>query len=195
MQTDTETTRPKILVTWFSRTGTTAQVARELAQALGATAEPLRSSDLYAGRLGWLRALWRAGRGHADKAPALTVDPARFDLVVVGSPVWNNHPALPVRAFLRSQKGRIAQMGLFVTQGGFGASKALEEMTRMVDSHVVASVALRQSTVQAGRHTGPMARFAAELRAHLPQAPSVELAFQTRRDREASTTEAPTMHE
>jgi len=47
--------RPKILVVFFSRTGTTRGVAEGIARATGADLEELREARSRLGILGWLR--------------------------------------------------------------------------------------------------------------------------------------------
>ena len=88
-----------ILVTWYSRSGSTEKAARALAERLGADARPLLTSASYAGPGGFLRGIWDSLRRRTPDV-TLDADPAAYRLVVVGAPIWAGKPAAPLRSFL-----------------------------------------------------------------------------------------------
>ncbi len=78
----------KILVVYYSRTGTTRKVAQAIAEATHADMEEIVPVRGYKGPLGWLR----AGREGSSRRPAeiapLQKDPTAYDVVVAGTPIW-----------------------------------------------------------------------------------------------------------
>lgn len=123
---------PRTLVVFYSRTGTTARVAVQLADALKADLVELRSRTSFSGLFGTLRAIWLARGKKAAPVEKLPVDPADYDLVLVGTPIWASHIAPPVRGFLEANKGKIRDYACFYTCLGTGAPEAGEDMARIM---------------------------------------------------------------
>ena len=114
----------KILVTSFSASGVTADVARELAQAIGADlceiapVQPYSSADLD-----WTNKKSRSTLEMQDPAsrPAmkpLTVDPAQYDTIFVGFPIWWYVEPRIVDTFLKRSDFSGKTVIPFATSGG-----------------------------------------------------------------------------
>ncbi len=95
----------KILVVFFSRTGTTRQVAEALARAAGADVEELRESRSRHGIWGYLR----SGFEGTYRRPSLDLRPVQrnprdYDIVLIGGPTWSGSLPSPVRAYLEQER-------------------------------------------------------------------------------------------
>jgi flavodoxin len=95
----------KTLVIFYSRTGTTRTVAEAIARQLGADIEEIRDTRNRQGLFGYLRSGFDAGLGRCTGLEPMRRDPNDYDVVVVGTPVWNASVSAPVRTFLAA-KGR-----------------------------------------------------------------------------------------
>ncbi|HEY9024382.1 MAG TPA: flavodoxin [Burkholderiaceae bacterium] len=155
----------KILVTYFSRSGYTQRAAEKLAKALDAQIAPIEEARPRDGVSGYVRSLFEALRGRDATIRAMRKEPADFDLVLIGTPVWASHASSPARAFARMYGPKIKRSALFCTMGGRGAEPALEELARLVGSPPVATLALTDRELDAGRGADKLARFARALRA------------------------------
>ena len=124
----------KILVTSFSASGVTAGVARELAQAIGADlceiapVQPYSSADLD-----WTNKKSRSTLEMQDPAsrPAmkpLTVDPAQYDTIFVGFPIWWYVAPTIINTFLESYNLKGKTIIPFATSGGSGMGKTNEKL-------------------------------------------------------------------
>lgn len=118
---------PKILVVYYSRTGTVGRVASHLADQLGADLEPIEEERSRAGWAGYVQsALEAIAKGlptiHTDK------EPRKYDLVVVGTPVWTGTMASPVRAYLMAHRGEFARSAFFAVMAGRGGEQTVREM-------------------------------------------------------------------
>jgi len=69
----------------------------------------------------------RAGKGLSDPIEPSTIDASKYDLVVIGSPVWGGKPTPAINAAIQALKGCEGKKSvLFVTCGGSpGESLAL----------------------------------------------------------------------
>lgn len=157
----------KILVVYYSLTGHTRRVAERLARLLDASALAITEPVSRKGMTGYLRSLFEAvaGRDAAIEPPPR--DPAAYDLVIIGTPVWGWHLSSPVRALARQWGGRMPQVAFFATMGGSGSDRAFEELRRLVGRKPLAEVALTERECQTLATTAVNARlesFARRLR-------------------------------
>lgn len=121
----------QVLVVYYSLTGNTARVARDLAARLGADIESIRDEGHGTGFLSLFAAAFDAWRKAPAKIGAIQRDPSSYDVAVVGSPVWARQMTPAVRAYLQSTRGKARNMAFFVTSGDTDIEKiapALEEV-------------------------------------------------------------------
>lgn len=124
----------KTLVAYFSASGTTADVAKRLAEAAGADlyeinpAEPYTSADLN-----WMDKNSRSSVEMKDKSsrPALKDKDAKidnYDMIFVGYPVWWYTAPTIINTFLESYDFAGKTVVLFATSGGSGFGKAVKDL-------------------------------------------------------------------
>jgi flavodoxin len=153
----------RILVAYYSRSGSTRIVAQDLAAALEAEIEELRDHVDRSGYLGYLRTGLEGLIGAATELERPAKDPGRYDLVVVASPVFAAAVSAPVRTYLWLERERLPRVAFLVTYGGAGSDRALGQMALVAAKTPIATLALREKEVAAGEHTAQVASFAATL--------------------------------
>ncbi|ACC74883.1 flavodoxin [Paraburkholderia phymatum] len=125
----------KILVVYYSRSGTTQRIAELLASELGADIEAIREPGEHAARRGargYVRSLLDALRHRDVRVMPPIHDLSAYDAVVVGTPVWASHASAPAVAWLKAQHAHIRHLALFCTLGGRGSQPALDQMAKAV---------------------------------------------------------------
>ncbi|HUL66637.1 MAG TPA: flavodoxin [Burkholderiaceae bacterium] len=155
----------KILVTYFSRTGYTRRVAERLARELHATVCPIEESGSRLGFLGYSRCLLEASFDIDPRIKPIAHDPAQFDLVVIGTPIWGWQVASPPRAFARIHSQQIKRAAFFCTMGGSGSEKAFAQLRQAVGSEPVATLALTDREIDANSIAPKLKAFVHALRA------------------------------
>src|SRR5690242_15058604 len=116
----------RILVVYFSRSGTTEQVARVVARALDADIERIVDHTRRGGIIGYLRSAYQATFGHLVAVDPATRDPWTYDLVVVGTPIWNQSLSSPVRSYL--ERHEFHDVAFFCTCGGRAGDRVFAQM-------------------------------------------------------------------
>lgn len=139
----------KILVVYFSRSGTTRRVAQSLAAALGCGLEEIIDVRERTGFWGYIRSAWEANRQQAATILPTKEDPASFDLVVIGTPVWAWSVSAPVRAYLMANKERLPDIAFFCTMGGQGSESTFEQMRAIAGKSPLALYAVKASDAAA----------------------------------------------
>jgi flavodoxin len=178
----------KTLIVYHSRSGYTRRVAQALARRLGADLEEVRIVLPLGGALGYAMSAIEAITGLTPALRPTARDPARYDLVVIGSPVWMWSLASPIRSWLSTHRVGSARVGFFCTMGGAGAKRVFAAMADLLGKRPVATLALTDAQIDAGadpRYDG----FVQMLRAR--RAPGrTRAARRTRATRAAATTAA-----
>lgn len=142
--------RPRLLVVFFSRTGTTRCLAEHIARATGADLEELRESRSRSGLWGWLRSGYEGTYRRSAETLPLQRYLRDYDLVFVGSPTWNRALASPVRGFLEGHASELASVALFATCQGEGANEVNAQMATTLARPALATLAMRESDVKHG---------------------------------------------
>jgi hypothetical protein len=129
----------QVLVAYYSMTGNTARVARDLGARLGADIESIQDSEHGIGRLGQLAAAFDAWRKAPAKIGKLLHDPADYAMTVIGTPVWTWRMTPAVRAYLEQTRGRVRNVAFFVTSGDTEIGKLLPSLEAVSGQRAVAS--------------------------------------------------------
>ena len=108
----------RVLVVFHSRSGTTRRIARAIADSLEADVEEIIDLKPRTGLFGYLGAGLDAIRRRCTPIGDVARDPAEYDLVIVGSPVWVGRMSSPVRSYLDRNRGKFKAAGFFCTCGG-----------------------------------------------------------------------------
>ena len=119
----------KTLLTFYSRSGTTKRVAEEVAKALDADIDEVIDKKSRKGILGFFIAGYDATRGKTTEIE-FEKDPSRYDLVIIGTPVWNGRVTPAIRTYLLRNRERIKNAAFFCTCAG-RLGKCLEQMEEL----------------------------------------------------------------
>jgi len=154
----------KILLVYYSRSGTTKKVAEAIAAQLKCDTEEIQDVRSRKGLFGWLRSGREAMRRVLPPIRETTRDPGQYDLVIVGSPVWGSTMASPIRTWLDRQKPKLVNtVALFCTSGGADSGHALPDMGAYCACDSLANVSFKHSDVSSGRFADEVASFIADL--------------------------------
>jgi flavodoxin len=122
----------KILVVYYSRTGNTERVAKDVAAALNADIEKLIDKKNRKGLFAFFGSGRDAMKKRKTELEPTIKNPADYDLVILGTPVWawNITPAL--RTYMDANRDKFKNTAYIITSGGTEAEKIIpscEELT------------------------------------------------------------------
>ena len=153
-----------VLVVFYSRTGTTKKVGEEIAKQLGCGTEQILDVKERKGPLGYMRSGKEAMKKIAGDIREPKEDPSKYDLVIIGTPIWSWNVSSPVRAYLEKVKDGLTGVAFFATQGGSGAENAFKSMEEITDCVPKATLALTTKFVQAGGWENNVKNFITKLK-------------------------------
>jgi len=122
----------KTAIVYYSMSGNTAAAAKKAAENLNADLIEIKPEKAFPDK-GFRKFLWGGKSAVMAETPKLmpyTFEPDKYDLVVIGFPVWASNVAPPVRTFVSENKEllRNKRIAAFACQGGSGAEKALKKL-------------------------------------------------------------------
>jgi len=153
------------LVVYYSRSGNTAKVAEVIAEELGGDTEEIIDIKSRAGFFGYLSAAWDTIFKNETDIEPLEHRPAEYDLVVIGTPIWNWKVPAPTRAFFDVLNGRVRRAAVFCT-GDNGESPVLVQMAELLGRKPIERAAITEKSVRDGSYRAVACGFAAKLKSH-----------------------------
>lgn len=140
----------KTLVIYFSRTGHTQKIAEAIAANYGSDIEKIKEVNDWSGVSRYLA----AGRDAMFKRPgsikSAHKDPAQYDLIILGTPIWAWNLSPPMRAYIAGHKSKLNQVAFFCTEGGSGGKRAFRQMADLIGKQPVATLEVTESDLRTG---------------------------------------------
>ena len=132
----------KTLVTYYSRTGNTRKVGKQIAKNLKADVDEIIDIKNRRGIFGWLMAGRDASLKNLTEIE-YEKDISKFDLVVIGTPVWVGTMTPAIRTYLTDSKFK--KIAFFCTCGGQEGKtfRGMQELSKKP----VASLCLKSSSL------------------------------------------------
>ena len=130
------------LVAYFSASGTTAKVAKRLADSIDADLFEIKPVDPYTDAdLRWTNPLARCNRekiGKKDVPIANKVENFnQYDMIYIGFPVWYYAEPNIIDTFVKSYDFSGKKVALFATSGGSDIAKAPGKMQPLMKGEIV----------------------------------------------------------
>jgi len=155
-------TKGRSLVVFYSRTGTTKKVAEAVAAKLDCDIEEIIDTRSKRGLLGFLRSGLEATLKKLTTIEGIKNDPASYDVVIIGTPVWNGTMSSAIRTYLSQHKEDLQNVAFFCTQGSSG-DNAFKEMESLCGKKPLALLRLTSKEVEKGEGTGKIEQFIREI--------------------------------
>jgi len=118
----------KILVVFYSRTGSTTQVAEALKEQYKCDAEEIVDMKNRKGLIGFLISGFEAKKGRTTEIRQTKYDPSCYDRVIIGTPVWASNITPAIRTYIEKNRRSFKKVSFFCTQGGSGGENAVETL-------------------------------------------------------------------
>lgn len=153
----------KILVAYYSRTGHTSAVAKQIALACQGELESIKDIRRHRHAFGYLRMVFEAAFHLETTNQRVQNQPDEFDIVVIGTPIWCWNMASPVRAYVKRFRSRFKRVAFFCTYGGSGQTKVIHDLEKLAGQAAVASLALTEQEFHGEIFDQKIAEFIARL--------------------------------
>lgn len=124
--------KKKVLIVYFSATGTTKGAAKKIKKATGGKLYEIQAAQPYTDEdLGYSNDDCRANKEQKDgnvrpEIKGKVKDIRKYDVIYVGYPIWWNKEPMIIRTFLESYNLKGKKIVPFCTSGGSGISGSMK---------------------------------------------------------------------
>ncbi len=138
----------KYLLVYYSRSGYTRKAAEEIARHLDCDIEEIIEKKNRDGAVGYLVGIKDSVINKRVDIEPPQNDPAEYETVIIGTPVWANKPCLPVIEWMRQMGGQVAASAFFLTTRMSGVESTFEKMEELTDCKPLAALALKNAEMK-----------------------------------------------
>lgn len=122
----------KSLVVYYSRSGNTRFAAEKIAQEIGGDIEEIIDKKRRKGPLGFLICGFDATRGRVTQIGEIKKSPRDYDLIIVGTPMWNKRITPAVRTYLKNNNFSEKKVALFCTSLGSQSDRVFKNFKELM---------------------------------------------------------------
>jgi flavodoxin len=141
----------KVLIVYYSRTGHTRDVAAAIAKSIGAEVERITDHRDRDGWLGYIKCTIDQKLNLCPPLKPMRTDPTKYDIVVVGTPIWGRTCCAPIRTFLKHVEGRLRKVAFFCAMQEEGEAKTFMDMQGHCVAEPFATFSITEGEIERGR--------------------------------------------
>ena len=156
--------KQKILVIYYSRTGTTAIAAEKIAKELKCDIYPLIDFHKREGAIEWLLAGRDALNEKMTKIKEPKINLENYSSVIIGTPNWAGSVTPAIRTFIFKNKSKIKNAAFFCTAGGNNPSKIFIQMEKILGKKPLGTVLFKTADVRNGNYLTILKEFCKKIK-------------------------------
>jgi flavodoxin len=122
----------KALVVYYSRSGNTRFAAEKISQEIVGDIEEIVDKKRRKGPLGFLICGFDATIGRVTEISEMKRSPRDYDLIVVGTPMWNKRITPAVRTYLKHNNFLEKKVALFCTSLGSQSDRVFKNFKELM---------------------------------------------------------------
>ena len=128
----------KILVVYYSKTGHTRKIAQDIAKQMEADLDEITDQKKRTGLLGFVFGGRDALTGKETRISKIGKNPAEYDLVILGSPIWAGNITPAVRTYINQYGDSIRSTAFFFSSSGKTPDQIFEKLLNLLKKKPVA---------------------------------------------------------
>ncbi len=148
-----------VLVVFYSRTGNTKKIGELISRELNCEYEEIFDTKKRSGFIGFLRAGADATRKKLTIIKEIEKNPELYDLIIMGTPIWNKRMSTPIRTYITEYRSIIKNVAFFCTKGGKGSHKAFESMAKLCDKQAISTLEINKKEIKEGLYSNKIRKF------------------------------------
>jgi len=121
----------KILIVYYSRSGKTRKIAKQMGVRLNADLDEIQDNKNRAGMFGFIASGNEAYLRRVSPINKLDRDPVQYDIVIIGTPIWANNMSTPIRSFFKEYQEKLKNVAFFCTSIGSNPKPVFLTMEKM----------------------------------------------------------------
>ena len=148
---------------YYSRTGVTRTLAESIHRRIGGELVEIKTSYYREGILGYLQAVLDATLKRIIPISYEASLDKNYDLVVIGTPVWNASLSSPIQTLMSHSLPKTKQVAFFLTHGGSGAKRVFQQLESLYGKSPIAQLNVTTTEVLKRNFTAKLEKFIQDL--------------------------------
>lgn len=149
----------KSLVVFYSRTGHTKKIGEIISNEANWEYEEILDTKKRAGFIRFIKCGMDATRKKTTIIKEIDKDPELYDLIILGTPVWNKRMPPATRTYINENKNKIKKVAFFCTEGGKGGPQVFESMATLCDKIPTATLEITRKEIKKNLHADKIKQF------------------------------------
>jgi flavodoxin len=149
----------KALVVFYSRKGATRNVAEAISKLLKCDIEEIFDTKKRTGVIGYLRSGFDGKFKKRTVIEEVKKNPASYDLVVMGTPIWSSAMSSSIRTYITQNKGTFKNVAFFCTAGSGSNGSSFAEMQSLCEKKPLSLFELSADEVSKGQYAEKVGQF------------------------------------
>lgn len=148
----------KVLVLYYSETGTTEKIAGKLEEIIGGTPAvkvdkvKIEAAEAYNSEKMQEVVKKQLNEKKFPEAKPVNVNISDYDLIIIGTPTWFGEPALPLASYLQSQDFSGKKVAIFATYGG-NAGEVIKNTEKYIKGATfIPGISVKAGDIQADKY-------------------------------------------
>ena len=155
----------KSLIAFYSRKGTTKKIAELIGKELDADIEELIDLKKRTGFIiGFLRCGFAATKEKLTDLKETEKDPSLYDLVILGTPIWNKRMTPTIRTYIHNNKGKFKKVAFFCTYKGRGSEELFNSMKELIEIEPISTLDITTKEIKKNLHLKKIQKFVNNLK-------------------------------
>ena len=159
----------KVLIVYYSRSGQTRNIAEVIAKKLGAELEEIVDHRNRKGLLGFFTSGNEAHLKKVIPIERLKNEPAQYDLIIVGTPIWAGNLSTPIRSFLMEYRVQITKLAFYTICLGSDPQNVFLEAEEIVSQKPIALMNISYRNIKKQNHLEMVDTFVKNIKQNLKE--------------------------
>lgn len=153
------------LVVYYSRKGTTRKIGELISNEAEWEFEEIIDIKKRKGFIGFLKSGKDATFKKLADIKEIQKNPELFDLIILGTPIWNRRMTPAIRTYITEFKNQIKDVAFFCTEGGSGGQKTFDSMENLCEKTPISTLEITKNDIKNGDHKDKIKKFIQDLKA------------------------------
>jgi len=154
------------LVVYYSRKGTTRKIGELISNEAEWEFEEIIDIKKRKGFIGFLKSGKDATFKKLADIKEIQKNPELFDLIILGTPIWNRRMTPAIRTYITEFKNKIKDVAFFCTEGGSGGQKTFDSMENLCEKTPISTLEITKNDIKNGDHKDKIKKFIQDLKAN-----------------------------
>jgi len=154
------------LVVYYSRKGTTRKIGELISNEAEWEFEEIIDIKKRKGFIGFLKSGKDATFKKLADIKEIQKNPELFDLIILGTPIWNRRMTPAIRTYITEFKNKIKDVAFFCTEGGSGGQKTFDSMENLCEKIPISTLEITKNDIKNGDHKDKIKKFIQDLKAN-----------------------------